>query len=114
MCSFHTVTITVFLFTSMIVLLSTCAVADAQPNILLVIADDMGLDASPCHSVGDNSASMPNLEKLCKAGMVFENAYAAPVCSPTRATIMTGKYGFRTGVGAAIPKTGGQGLSADD
>ena len=57
---------------------------------------------------------MPNLEKLCGQGMVFDNAYAAPVLSPTRATLMTGRYGFRTGVGTAITRRGGQGLSANE
>ncbi|MEM7761595.1 MAG: sulfatase-like hydrolase/transferase [Cyanobacteria bacterium P01_A01_bin.40] len=97
-----------------VVLLPTSAMANTQPNILLVIADDMGLDASPCHNVSKNQVSMPNLKTLCDNGMVFDNAYSAPVCSPTRATIMTGKYGFRTGVGAAIPRTGREGLSVDE
>lgn len=85
----------------------------AQPNILLIIADDVGLDAVPCYQVKDQAAPMPNLEKMCDEGLVFENGYAAPVCSPTRATIMTGQYGFRTGVGAAISPRGTNGLSAD-
>lgn len=71
------------------------------PNILLVIADDLGVDASPCHDVGATKAVMPNLTALCAAGLVFDNAWVNPECSPTRATILTGRYGFRTGVGAA-------------
>lgn len=55
---------------------------------------------------------MPNIQTLCDSGLVFENAYSAPVCSPTRATIMTGQYGFRTGVGAAIPPNGTNGLDS--
>ncbi len=90
------------------------AMAQERPNILLIIADDMGLDATPCYSVGNNAAPMPNLEKLCAEGMVFENAYAAPTCSPTRATIMTGKYGFRTGIGGAITPGNDVGLSSDE
>ncbi len=90
------------------------ASAATTPNVMLIIADDMGLDASPCHTVGDNRVTMPNLSTLCNHGMVFDNAYSAPVCSPTRATILTGKYGFRTGVGAAIPRTGGVGLASDE
>lgn len=90
-------------------------VAHPAPNILLIIADDMGLDASRCYSVGSNHAHMPTVERLYSEGLVFENAYSAPVCSPTRSTIMTGKYGFRTGVGAAIAmKGGGAGLAPDE
>lgn len=83
----------------------------ASPNVLLIIADDMGLDASPCHDVGSPiSATMPTLAALCDDGLVFENAYAAPMCSPTRATIMTGRYGFRTGVGTAVGMRSSGGL----
>lgn len=112
MRGFHLVAATVFL--SAFGFLGVSGKAYAQPNVLLIIADDMGLDASPCYSMGHPSVSMPTLETLCREGMVFENAYAAPVCSPTRATILTGKYGFRTGVGAAIPRIDGQGLSLDE
>lgn len=85
----------------------------AQPNILLIIADDVGLDAVPCYDAKNQAGPMPNLAKMCTEGLVFENGYAAPVCSPTRATIMTGQYGFRTGVGAAIAPRGSNGLSSN-
>lgn len=82
-----------------------------SPNVLLIIADDMGLDASPCHDVGaPTRAAMPTLSALCDEGLVFENAYTAPMCSPTRATIMTGRYGFRTGVGTAVGMRSSGGL----
>ena len=88
-------------------------IVHAKPNVLLIIADDMGTDASMCYKLGKQQAVMPNLEAMCSKGMVFDNAYAAPVCSPTRATIMTGQYGFRTGVGSAISRKGNGGLSPD-
>ncbi|MCC2097733.1 MAG: sulfatase-like hydrolase/transferase, partial [Hyphomicrobiales bacterium] len=69
------------------------------PNILLIIADDMGVDASPCYGVGAAKPDMPVLKRMCAEGIVFENAYANPVCSSTRATLLTGRYSFRTGVG---------------
>lgn len=86
----------------------------AKPNILLIIADDAGLDVSRCYDVGRQQAPMPTVENLCETGLVFEQAYSAPVCSPTRATIMTGQYGHRTGIGGVIPKRGGTGLSAEE
>ncbi|MFT5583500.1 MAG: arylsulfatase A-like enzyme [Cognaticolwellia sp.] len=89
------------------------AAPTSRPNILLVIADDMGLDASPCHSVGADPATMPTIETLCETGMVLDQAYAAPLCSPTRAMLMTGRYGFRTGVGTVIERTE-PGLSSDE
>lgn len=65
------------------------AQAQAQPNGLLIIADNMGIDASICNKSGNQQAPMTNLDALCDSGLVFDNGYAAPVCSPTRATIMT-------------------------
>ncbi len=85
----------------------------SSPNILLVIADDMGLDATNCYQVGTQQAPMPTLEKLCANGLVFDNAYAAPVCSPTRAGIMSGQYAFQTGVGGAVARRGNAGGLSD-
>jgi arylsulfatase B len=70
----------------------------AAPNILFVIADDFGLDASPCHAVGAEKPHMPTLVALCKQGVVFDNVWAYPVCTPTRASILTGQFGIRTQV----------------
>ena len=70
----------------------------SQPNILLIVADDLGVDASNGYQ---NSARLPNtphLDSLRGAGLTFMNAWAAPKCTPTRATIMSGKYGVKTGV----------------
>lgn len=101
------------LLTTTLLALPALAGAQDRPNILLIIADDMGLDASRCYSVGDQQATMPHIEAMCDSGLVFDNAYSAPVCTPTRTTIMTGQYGFRTGMGAAIPRDGTGGLSGD-
>ncbi len=70
----------------------------APPNILLVIADDFGLDTSPCYAVGTEKPKMPTLEGLCKQGLVFDNLWTHPTCTPTRASILTGQYGIRTNV----------------
>jgi arylsulfatase A-like enzyme len=69
-----------------------------NPNVLLIIADDMGLDASPGYNVGALKPNMPNLQNLINSGIRFNNVWSNPVCSPTRSTILTGKYGYRTGV----------------
>lgn len=68
------------------------------PNILLVITDDVGKDASSQYPEGDDPPFTPVLDGLAEQGLVFENAWSSPTCSPTRAGILTGKYGFRTGV----------------
>lgn len=81
-------------------------VHDVAPlhNILLLIVDDWAIDSSPidnssAQNPGTTYAPMPNLETLAARGLRFTNAYAQPVCSPTRATILTGRYAFRHTVG---------------
>lgn len=69
-----------------------------NPNILLIIADDMGLDATTGYDVGTMKPQMPNLVELINDGITFNNLWSNPECTPTRAGILTGKYGFRTGV----------------
>lgn len=69
-----------------------------SPNILLVIADDMGLDASPGYNIGNVKPQMTNLQSLINSGIRFNNVWSNPTCTPTRAGILTGKYPIRTGV----------------
>lgn len=76
--------------------------ADGPQNVLLIIADDLGIDASECYGMTGNIASTPNIRALCEAGVVFENAWVTPTCSPTRATMLTGRYPLRHGVGAPV------------
>lgn len=71
---------------------------EARPNILLVIADDMGLDASPSYNFGLKKPATPNITNLIYEGIIFDNVWAYPTCTPTRSSIITGKYGFKTGV----------------
>ena len=76
--------------------------AQGAPNVLLIIGDDMGVETLSCYGLNDNTAVTPTLDNLCAHGMRFDNMWSQPVCSPTRATIMTGRYGFRTGIGRPI------------
>ena len=69
-----------------------------RPNILFIIADDLGVDAVPRYPFGEEKPHMPTLERLMDEGIRFSNVWTNPVCSPTRAAILTGKYGYRTGV----------------
>ncbi len=72
-----------------------------RPNVLLIIADDWGADGSSLYPeiVGDSGATpVPHVEALAEQGLVFDNAWASPVCSPTSGTIISGQYGHRTGV----------------
>jgi len=70
------------------------AAGDRPPNIILILADDLGWADIGCN--GSTFYETPNLDRLAGQGVRFTNAYAAcPVCSPTRASIMTGQYPAR-------------------
>lgn len=89
--------------TFVIALYSSAGTALAAPNFLVIIGDDMGVETLPCYELNDNTAVTPTLDNLCAQGIRLTNVWSQPSCSPTRATLMTGRYAFRTGVGAAIP-----------
>ena len=74
------------------------ATAPPKPlNIIFILADDLGAHDLGCY--GSTFYESPNLDRLARQGMLFTQAYAAcPVCSPTRAAFMTGKYPPRTGI----------------
>jgi arylsulfatase A-like enzyme len=68
-----------------------------MPNIVFIVIDDMGWRDIGCY--GSTFYETPNIDRLAQQGMVFSDAYAScPVCSPTRASILTGKYPARVGV----------------
>ncbi len=69
-----------------------------SPNILLVIADDLGKDALSGFSEGIIKPNTPHIDDIRNSGITFNNLWVNPTCSPTRASIITGKYGYRTGV----------------
>ena len=71
-------------------------------NVLLIVADDVGSDMIGMFGQHPAAAPTPTLDALAANGVAFMSAYTDPVCSPTRACILTGRYGFRTGMGNAI------------
>lgn len=72
--------------------------SEGTPNILLIISDDQGLDASAQYSYSSELPNTPNLNTLANQGVVFDNVWATPACTTTRATLITGKYGHNSGV----------------
>jgi len=75
-----------------------------QENVLLIIADDVGVENVGCYCEGEEPAPTPNIDRLAQRGILFRNAWANPICSATRAGIHTGRHGFRTGVGFVVGK----------
>lgn len=82
---------------------------NAQHNVVLIIADDLGTDYLGFYEDAKDTVNCPNLRALLKKGVRFVNANSNPVCSSTRAGILTGRYSFRTGVGNIVGGTGGSG-----
>jgi arylsulfatase A len=68
---------------------------DKKPNIIFILADDLGYAEIGCY--GSDHYKTPNIDKLASQGLRFTNAYASPLCGPSRAVILTGRYPFRTG-----------------
>lgn len=69
-----------------------------SPNILFIIADDLGKDAISGYMEGSIKPTTPNIDDIRTNGLTFTNFWVNPICTPTRASIITGKYGYRTGV----------------
>ena len=68
--------------------------AAGRPNIILLMADDCSARELGCY--GHPTHKTPNLDGLARTGVMFRTCWCTPICSPTRAEIMTGRYGFRT------------------
>jgi len=85
-------------------LLPATAAPAARPNIILIMADDLGYETLSCY--GSASYRTPRLDRLAAEGLQFTYAYAQPLCTPSRLQIMTGKYNVRnyTQFGDMLPK----------
>ncbi len=77
-----------------------------KPNVVLFLCDDLGFEC--LGSYGGTSYRTPNLDALAETGIRFANAYATPLCTPSRVQLMTGRYGFRTGWVDNLVELGGR------
>ncbi len=66
-----------------------------KPNIILIMADDLSAKELGCY--GNRDHSTPTLDALARNGVFFDTCWSTPLCRPSRAMIMTGRYGFTTG-----------------
>ncbi len=85
-----------------------------RPNVLLVVLDDVGTDKIGAYHEVPQCPRTPRIDALAAEGLLFRNAYANPLCSATRAALLTGRYGRRTGVGGNIPDKGRWGLPLEE
>ena len=72
----------------------------AKPNIILIVADDLG--RTDCGFMGGKVIKTPQIDKLAAAGTILDAHYVQPVCSPTRAAFMTGRYPMRHGLQTGV------------
>ena len=73
----------------------SAAVSPAKPNLIFILADDYGLPGVGCYG---GKYKTPSIDALASSGMRFNYCFAAPLCAPSRAMFVTGRYPFRTGV----------------
>ena len=106
-----------FALTLLLVVLNVVVSTEAaeqtrQPNIVFVLADDLGWSELGCY--GNTFHETPHLDSLAKQGMRFTNAYAAaPVCSPYRAALLTGQHPARLGILDYLRPNSSNALPAD-
>jgi len=78
--------------------------SNVKPNILLIIADDQGIDASSQYNFSTDLPNTPNINSLAEQGIVFDNAWATPACTTTRGTLITGQHGVNSAI-SYVPAT---------
>ncbi|MCM4165036.1 N-acetylgalactosamine 6-sulfate sulfatase [Arenibacter sp. A80] len=83
---------------------------DQKPNIVLILADDQGW--GDLGISGNTNLATPNIDAIAKNGVTFDHFYVSPVCSPTRAELLTGRYFHRVGVYST--SSGGERLNLDE
>ncbi len=76
--------------------ISTAAAKVSRPNLIVILADDLGAKELSCY--GNQENRTPNLDELARTGVQFNTCFATPICHPTRFEIMTGQYGYHNKV----------------
>ena len=90
---------------SLLVLLLACAASSplaAQSNVLVVLADDVGVDLIARYGMHSEPAATPTLDRLADEGVLFRNVWSFPTCSPARAALLSGRYPHHNGIGRVI------------
>lgn len=82
---------------------------EQRPNIILILADDLGYGDLSCYRADD--IATPNIDRMATEGVKFNSFYVSPVCSPTRAALMTGSHSTRVGIGGVMFPRNNHGLN---
>ena len=93
----HIIRVTI---TGLLMTLATAVGANERPNVLIMLADDLGWADVGYH--GNTQIDTPSLDRLAREGLQLDRFYTTPICSPTRAALMTGRDPIRLGVAYAV------------
>jgi arylsulfatase A-like enzyme len=88
------------------------AAATQKPNFIVILADDLGYGDLGCYGAKDIATRQ--IDRMAREGAKFTSCYVAPVCSPTRASLMTGCYSQRVGIGGVLFPRNNHGLNPDE
>ena len=94
----------------LLLLSSVLACGQSRPNVIIVMADDMGWSDIGCYG---SEIETPNLDRLAKNGLRFTQFYNTGRCCPTRASLLTGTYPHQAGIGHMMNDTGLPGYKGD-
>ena len=83
-----------------------------KPNFIVILADDLGYGDLGCYGATD--VATPNLDRMAKDGAKLTSFYVSPVCSPSRASLMTGCIARRVGIGGVLFPRHDHGLNPDE
>mgnify|MGYP003136146943 CR=1 FL=1 len=83
-----------------------------KPNVIVILADDLGYGDLSCYGAVD--VATPNIDRMATEGAKFNSFYVSPVCSPTRAALMTGSHPIRVGIGGVMFPRNNHGLNPDE
>ncbi|HAV64315.1 MAG TPA: N-acetylgalactosamine 6-sulfate sulfatase [Verrucomicrobiales bacterium] len=93
-----------------VLMMASCPIHARQPNIVIILADDQGWGDLSLH--GNTNLATPNIDSLARDGATFEHFFVSPVCSPTRAELLTGRWHPRGNVYST--SAGGERLDLDE
>lgn len=101
-------------------LLTTIAISDAnaatpterKPNVIVILADDLGYGDLSCYGADD--IATPNIDRMANEGAKINSFYVSPLCSPTRAALMTGSHSTRVGIGGVLFPRNNHGLDPEE
>ncbi len=108
----HTVHCFICLLVTLAMGVSAAMANDRKPNVVVILADDLGYGDLSCYGAED--IATPHIDGMATEGAKFNSFYVSPVCSPTRAALMTGSHSTRVGIGGVMFPRNNHGLNPDE